>query len=121
MRRDSPAARIRPGDAHFASTARTCPPANTDMESERQLDAALRRTAIISAATEMAISSGRNGADIQPHGRVDALERRARHAFLFQFADHVEHLALAADHGDVARRRGDGQLAARAYRRDGRG
>ena len=31
-------------------------------------------------------------------------------AFLFQFPDHVQHLALAADHGDVARRRGDRQL-----------
>ena len=39
------------GRAHFESTARSGSPANTDMESERQLDGALRRTAIISAAT----------------------------------------------------------------------
>ena len=52
----------------------------------------------------------RDGADIEAHGRMQALERRARHAFLLQFPDHAEHFALAADHGDVAGRRGDGQL-----------
>src|ERR1035441_1162430 len=42
---------------HFASVGRA-DSAITDIESERQLEAALRRTAIISAVTETAISSG---------------------------------------------------------------
>ena len=45
------------GDTHFDS-AREDSSAKTDMDSERQFDFGLRRTAIISAATEMAISSG---------------------------------------------------------------
>src|SRR5580658_805750 len=52
----------------------------------------------------------RNGADIEAHGRVNALERLARHAFPLQLADDVDHFALAADHGNVARLRGHGQL-----------
>src|ERR1035437_3052783 len=55
-------------DAHLESTARSPSPANTDMESERQLDGALRRTAIISAVTEMAISSGEMAPISSPMG-----------------------------------------------------
>ena len=43
-------------------------PANTESESVRQLDAALRRTAIISAATAMAISSGEMAPMSRPMG-----------------------------------------------------
>src|SRR5262249_2894845 len=42
---------------HFVSTTRASA-RNTDMDSARQFEAAFRRTAIISAATEIAISSG---------------------------------------------------------------
>src|SRR5260370_15028314 len=52
------------GDTHFDS-AREDSSAKTDMDSERQFDFGLRRTAIISATTEMAISSG----DIAPISR----------------------------------------------------
>src|ERR1035437_161490 len=54
--------------AHFASTVRNDSSANTDIESERQLDAAPRRTAIISAATEIAISSGETAPIFRPMG-----------------------------------------------------
>ena len=45
------------GDTHFSS-ARSDSSAKMDMERSRQPDCGLRRAAIISAATEMAISSG---------------------------------------------------------------
>src|SRR4029077_9190558 len=44
--------------AHWIRVARRASSLKTDFASERQFDAAPRRTAIISAATEMAISSG---------------------------------------------------------------
>src|ERR1019366_6013728 len=64
-----------------------------------------------------------NGPDIQPHGRVYPFERGARDALLLEFANHVEHLVFAADHGDVACRRGNGEfehphIVAVAARRD---
>src|ERR1039458_3432157 len=59
------------GGVHFASAA-----ALTDLESERQLDSALRRTAIISAVTEMAISSG----EIAPISRPMGACRRSKAA-----------------------------------------
>ena len=69
MRRDSPAARMSPrAAAHFSSTARGASSARMDIESERQLEAALRRTAIISAVTEMAISSGEMAPISRPMG-----------------------------------------------------
>jgi hypothetical protein len=45
------------------------------------MEPAFRRTAIISAVTEMAISSG-NRRDVQSHGRMHALEGFARDALL---------------------------------------
>src|ERR1035437_4694865 len=56
------------GDAHCESTVRSPSPAKTDRESERQLDWALRRTAIISAVTEIAISSGEMAPISSPMG-----------------------------------------------------
>src|SRR5713226_8541380 len=41
-------------------------------------------------------------ADFQADGRVYALEFLCRDAFLFERLVHGEHLALAADHADVA-------------------
>src|SRR3569832_1505849 len=56
------------GGLHWASTAGRFSPANTDSESARQLDGAFRRTAIISAATEIAISSGEMAPRSRPMG-----------------------------------------------------
>jgi hypothetical protein len=65
-----------------------------------------RRTAIISAATEIAISSGDSAPISSPIGaNTRANAPRGPDAFLFQFLHHRNRLALAADHGDVARRR----------------
>ena len=57
-----------PGAAHFASADRSDSSVNTDSESERQFEAALRRTAIISAVTEIAISSGEMAPISSPMG-----------------------------------------------------
>src|ERR1017187_604079 len=61
--RDAGAART-----HLVSIARGDSSANTDNERARQLEAALRRTAIISATTEMAISSGEMAPISRPMG-----------------------------------------------------
>ena len=57
-----------PGAAHFASADRSDSSVNTERESERQFEAALRRTAIISAVTEIAISSGEIAPISRPMG-----------------------------------------------------
>src|SRR5438094_10545767 len=46
---------------------------------------------------------GRNCADLQAHGRMDALHALARDALFFKLLDDIEYLALAADHGDITR------------------
>ena len=95
--------------AHLASTARTCSSANTDSESARQLDVAPRRTAIISAVTDIAISSGEMAPMSSPMGAW-MFSNAARSRLPLQFPNHVDHLAFAADHGDVTRRRTDAEL-----------
>jgi len=95
------AARFAGGENKAGGSHLACGAAQADMESARQLDCALRRRAIISAATEMAISSGET-APISRPWRVQALESHAREAFLLELADYADHLALAADHGDIA-------------------
>src|SRR5439155_15023741 len=55
------------GDVHFSS-ARVDSSAKMDIDSDRQPDFGLRRTAIISAATEIAISSGEMAPISRPIG-----------------------------------------------------
>src|ERR1035438_3566960 len=45
----------------------------------------------------------RDRSDLQPHWSEHARETLRGDALLFQFLDHVDDLALAADHGDVPR------------------
>ena len=49
---------LQPGGGHFSRCARSDSSSDTDLDSARQLEVAPRRTAIISAATDTAISSG---------------------------------------------------------------
>src|ERR1041385_6917156 len=56
------------GYIHFNRCARIDSSSETDLESDRQFDVALRRTAIISAATETAISSGEMAPISSPMG-----------------------------------------------------
>src|ERR1700691_685617 len=53
---------------HFNNSARGNSPVNTDLESARQPESALRRTAIISATTDTAISSGETAPISSPIG-----------------------------------------------------
>src|ERR1022692_4268135 len=53
---------------HLSNSARRDSPANTDLESARQSESALRRTAIISATTDTAISSGETAPISRPMG-----------------------------------------------------
>jgi len=90
------------GDAHLDS-AREDSSENTDMDSERQCDiriAAARR--LISAATEMAISSGEMAPISRPNRRVDAVELLARQAVFFKLTWTTrEYFSFAADHGHI--------------------
>ena len=51
---------------------------------------------------------GGKGSDVEAHGGVDPFEGGAGESFLFEFLDNADDLTLAADHGDVAGRGGDG-------------
>ena len=62
----------------------------------------------------------RERADLQPHRRVHALELIRRNAFALERLIDRQHLALAADHADVARLGAHGPAAARACRRGAR-
>src|SRR5580658_578488 len=59
---------------HFSNSARRDSSENTDLESARQPESALRRTAIISATTDTAISSG----EIAPISRPIGANTRAK-------------------------------------------
>ena len=87
---------------HFNSARRlSC--AKIDFESERQSASGARRTAIISATTEIAISSGDSAPISRPIGAKIFSKRRTREAFFFELVNHRNGLALASDHGDVLR------------------
>ena len=104
MRREAPPERMMPAiDGPGVTLGRLATPRlrKSIWRRSRHSESGARRTAIISATTETAISSGVMAPISSPMGAKTRSKAARGDAFLLQLLHHADHLALAADHGDV--------------------